>query len=82
MEKAKELLEEAGFDYSKKIRICYYYDDQTTVDAMDLVCQNLADAGITAEAFLATGDIGSILYDVHNYDIMYAGWNKLDPVIL
>ncbi len=82
VEKAKELLEEAGFDYSKKIRICYYYDDQTTVDAMDLVCQNLADAGITAEAFLATGDLGSILYDVHNYDIMYAGWNKLDPVIL
>lgn len=82
VEKAKELLDEAGFDYSKKIRICYYYDDQTTVDAMNLVCQNLAEAGITAEAFLATGDIGSILYDVHNYDIMYAALNKLDPAII
>lgn len=80
VEGAKQLLTDAGFDFTKKIRICYYYDDQTTVDAMDLVCQNLADAGIQAEAFLATGDLGSILYTVHNYDMLYCGWVKDDPV--
>lgn len=79
---AKKLLDEAAFDYSKKIRICYYYDDQTTVDAMDLVCQNLAEAGIQAEAFLATGDLGNVLYTVHNYDMLYAGWTKDDPVLI
>ncbi len=76
------LLNEANFDFTKGIRICYYYDDQTTVDAMDLVCQNLADAGIKAEAFLATGDLGSVLYTVHNYDILYCGWTKDDPIMI
>ena len=79
---AKKLLDEADFDYSKKIRICYYYDDQTTVDAMDLVCQNLADAGIKAESFLATGDLGNVMYTVRNYDMLYAGWTKDDPVLI
>ncbi|NLZ55279.1 MAG: ABC transporter substrate-binding protein [Clostridiaceae bacterium] len=81
---AKALLDQAGFDYSKKIRICYYYTDQTTADVMSLVCQNLADAGVQAEAFLATGDLGSILYETHNYDIMYAAFANpnTDPVLI
>lgn len=77
---AVALLKEANFDFSKKIRIVYYYDDQTTIDAMDLVVQNLADAGIQAEAFLATGDIGDVLYGVHNYDMMYFGSSPSDSI--
>lgn len=50
--KAKGLWGGVVFDYFKKICICYYYDDQATVNAMDLVCQTLAEASIMTENFL------------------------------
>lgn len=81
VEKAKAMLEAAGFDFTRTIRILYYYDDQTTKDFMELVKQNFADAGVTAEPFLATGDLASIIYEVKNWDIMYAGNGFPDPII-
>ena len=53
VEKGKQMLDAAGFDYDTPIRITYYYDDQITKDVMDIITQNFADAGVTVEAFLA-----------------------------
>ncbi len=69
---AKKLLDEAGFDYTKTLRITTHYADQTTADVMDLVIQNLAEAGVKAEFNLSTGDLVQAFYDVRNYDILYA----------
>lgn len=81
VEKAKQLLDEAGFDYSKPIRFLYYYDDQTTADIMEVMKQNFADAGVTLEPFLATGDLTGIIYDQKNWDMNYSGGGSLgDPV--
>ena len=81
VEKAKELLNAANFDYSKPIRITYYYADQTTKDVMELIKQNFTEAGVKCETTLATGDLGSVLYEVKNFDLMYAGGFKADPVL-
>lgn len=79
--KAKEMLKAAGFDFNRKVRILYYYDDQTTKDFMELIKQNFAEAGVTAEPFLATGDLASVIYKVKNWDIMYAGNGLSDPIL-
>lgn len=80
--KAKELLDAANFDYSQPVRLLYYYDDQTTIDAMTLLAQNCKDAGVILEPFLATGDLGDVLYGQMNWDIMYFGCSNTDPVLL
>ncbi len=82
VEKAKELLDSAGYDYSKAIRLCYYYNEQTTKDIMDIFVQNFAEVGITCAPFLATGDLGAILYDVRNWDIMYCGYSTANPIYI
>lgn len=80
VEKAKQLLDEAGFDYSKPIRFLYYYDDQTTADIMEVLKQNFADAGVKFEPFLATGDLASIIYEQKNWDMNYSGGGSVaDP---
>lgn len=79
VDEAKALLDGAGFDYSHPIRIAYYYTNQTTIDAMDLVVQNLADAGITASAALLDGDLGKLIYEDRNYDMLFCGEAADDP---
>lgn len=80
--KAKELLDSANFDYSHPVRLCYYYDDQTTIDAMTLITQNCKEAGVIVEPFLATGDVGDVLYGTMNYDVMYFGASNSDAVLI
>lgn len=74
VETAKQMLDDAGFDYDTPIRITYYYDDQITKDIMDVITQNFADAGVTVETFLAA-DGGSYeeLYQKRDYEIGYFG---------
>ena len=82
VERAKQLLDEAGFDYSKSIRLLYYYDDQTTADMMEVIKQNFAEAGVTVEPFLATGDLNTIIYSQKNWDMQYcAGGSTGQPII-
>ncbi|MDO4487746.1 MAG: ABC transporter substrate-binding protein [Eubacteriales bacterium] len=82
VEKAKELLNAGNFDFSQPIRICYYYDDQTTIDAMTLLTQNCKEAGVICEPFLATGDLGEVLYGSMNWDLLYFGTTASDPVLM
>jgi len=79
--KAKTMLEAADFDFSRPVRILYYYGDQTTKDLMDVLVQNFAEVGITAEPFLATGDLAAIIYEVKNYDMIYLGGGGSHPIL-
>ena len=49
---------------------------------MDIFVQNFAEAGITLAPFLATGDLGAIIYDVRNWDIGYFGYNVANPIYI
>lgn len=80
VEEARRLLTEAGYyDESGKakapIRLSFYYDDPTTRDAMDYVAANLAELGITVSPFLMVGNLGDRIYDIRNWDIMFAAYN-------
>lgn len=77
---AVQMLEDAGFDFTRTVRIAYYYSDQTTADIMALVVQNFADAGIKAEANVVTGSIVDVVYNQHNWDLCYFGNYGLDAV--
>ena len=83
VETAKKLLDEAGFDYTQTIDLAYYYNDQTTSDIMQLLVQDFAEAGVTLNPYLLTGDLAAAIYTDMNYDIIYlAGssksWNQSD----
>ena len=79
--KAKSMLEDADFDFNHPVRILYYYGDQTTKDLMDVLVQNFAEAGVTAEPFLATGDLASVIYEIKNYDMIYLGGGGSHPIL-
>jgi len=80
VDKARAMLEAADFDYSKPLRILYYYDDQTTEALMAIMTQNFADAGVIAEPFLATGDLDVIINEMKNFDIIYIGGGGSKPI--
>lgn len=71
--KAKNLLKEAKFDFSRTLRIAYYYTDQQTKDLMDAISFYLSEVGIKAESFLLQGDLVSAIYDKREYDLCYGG---------
>lgn len=61
-EKAMALLEEAGWDSNRVLKVVYYYTDQQTVDLMAIIQQQLSAVGIQMEASLVTGDTDAILW--------------------
>ena len=80
---AKALLDAAGFDYENTvIDLAYYYSTTVDVDSMELVKQQLAEAGVKCNAFLLTGDLAAAIYTERNYDILYAqaGNSQTNPV--
>ncbi len=78
VEKAKQMLTDAGFDFNSTLRLLYYYDDQTTADIMALMKQTFAEAGVKVEPFLAQGDLPSIIYEQKNWDMMYCAAGATD----
>jgi len=79
--KARQMLEEANFDFNKPIRLLYYYADQTSADVMEVVTQNFAEAGVKLEPFLAKGDLAAIIYEQKNWDMMYGAFSSNDPIL-
>ncbi|MDR1898593.1 MAG: ABC transporter substrate-binding protein [Treponema sp.] len=75
--KARQLLAEAGFDFSKTVKLATYYGDQTTADLMDAVCHYLGEAGVKAEWRLLTGDLVAQIYEIRDYHAMYAGLSAM-----
>jgi len=79
-EKAKKMLKDAGFDFSRTIDLAYYYDDQTTADIMAMIKQDFAEAGVTLNTILLTGDLATLIYTDSNFDMLYLATSDDDPV--
>ncbi|MGI9417710.1 MAG: ABC transporter substrate-binding protein [Geminicoccaceae bacterium] len=60
-DKARALLEEAGWDDSQVLDVVYYYSDQLTADLMVAMQAYLADVGIQMTYRKLEGDIGGQL---------------------
>lgn len=71
-EKAKALLDEAGYDYSYKFRILYYYSDQTSIDFMEAIAYYLGEIGMDVTLIQSTQGTTD-LFQTRNYDVGYKG---------
>lgn len=76
-ELAKQLLTEAGYDFTRPIRILYYYSDQATADFMDAITYYLGEIGLTTEV-VKTANGTQDLFQTREYDIGYKGLSAFD----
>ncbi len=72
-ELAKQLLEEAGFDFSQPIKLRYYYSDQASINFMDVIAYYWNEIGIQVDVQAFTGDATTQIYDVRDWDVTYKG---------
>ncbi len=72
-EKAKQLLKEAGFDFSRTLKLRFYYADQTSINFMTAVAQYLAQVGIKADVQKFQGDATTEIYKVRDHDLVLKG---------
>jgi len=83
-ERAKALLEEAGFDTSQPVQEVTYYTDQLSTDVLVTIQQMLADVGITLE--LRAVDVptyNQIMSGPDDWDVTFAGAaNGPDPDVM
>lgn len=72
VEKAKADIQASGYDMSRTLRICYYNNDQTTVDLINYMVYCLEQIGLKVEATLSN-DGTTDLFTTRNYDIGFKG---------
>ncbi|OON99805.1 MAG: hypothetical protein ATN35_10795 [Epulopiscium sp. Nele67-Bin004] len=70
--KARELLEEADFDFDYTVRLLTYYTDQTAENFMNAVAAYLGQIGVKTELIFTTQG-GLDLFTTRNYDLGYKG---------
>ena len=71
-EKAKADLTAAGYDFDHTFRICYYNNDQTSIDLISTVAYYLEQAGMKVETTLSN-DGTTDLFTTRDYDIGFKG---------
>ncbi len=69
---AKAALEASGYDMSRTLKICYYNNDQTSIDLINTVVYYLEQVGFTVEATLSN-DGTTDLFTTRDYDIGFKG---------
>ncbi len=72
VEQAKKDLAASGYDMSRPIKICYYNNDQTSIDLINMVVYYLEQMGLTVEATLSN-DGTTDLFTTRDYDIGFKG---------
>lgn len=86
-EKAKKLLEEAGWDPNYELDVVYYYTDQLTVDFMTAIQSYLSEIGMKMKFRLVEGDLATLLWSAPedqvngtsevDWDLCYAATSAL-----
>ncbi len=71
-DKAKADLQASGYDMSRKLKICYYNNDQTSIDLINTIVYYLEQTGLTVEATLSN-DGTTDLFTTRDYDIGFKG---------
>ena len=71
-EAAKAEIAASGYDMSRTLRICYYNNDQTSIDLINMVVYYLEQTGLKVEATLSN-DGTTDLFTTRDYDIGFKG---------
>ena len=72
VEAAKADLKASGYDTTRTLRICYYNNDQTSIDLINTVVYYLEQLGLTVEATLSN-DGTTDLFTTREYDMGFKG---------
>lgn len=75
-EKARELLEEANYDFDRPLVITYYYSDATSYLFLERVAQYLNAVGLKVDLIKSNGS--EDLYELCQYDIMLKGLSSFN----
>ena len=76
-ELAKQLLEEAGYDFNHTFRILYYYSDQGSIDFMEAIAYYLGEVGMKVEVTQSSNGTQD-LFQTRDYDVGYKGLSAFD----
>jgi len=79
-ELAKSMLEDEGFDFSRTIRLRYYYSDPTSKNFMTAIGQSLNDIGLTTDVQMFQGDATTGIWTTRDYDLAYKGLSAYSPM--
>ena len=81
LERAKQLLDEAGWNYDDTLDIITYYTDQVSYDVLEIIKADAAKIGVKVNIIVAAENPGVALYEERNFDMMFflGGGNKLNP---
>lgn len=71
-EAAKAEIAASGYDMSRPLRICYYNNDQTSIDLINMVVYYLEQTGLKVEATLSN-DGTTDLFTTREYDMGFKG---------
>lgn len=72
LDQAKADLAASGYDMTRPLRICYYNNDQTSIDLINMVVYYLEQLGLKVEATLSN-DGTTDLFTTREYDIGFKG---------
>ena len=72
VETGVQMLKDAGFDFSQTLKIVTSYTDQATVDVLDIIVANLAEAGIQGD-YTVDGQTRRASYMTGEYAMTYIG---------
>lgn len=67
-EKAKALLDEAGFDYNQTIKLRYYASDMASGNMMEAIAFAWGDLGVKVDVAKFQGDANEELFNIRDYD--------------
>ncbi len=70
-EGAKQLLQEAGFDFSQTIRLRYFTKGQSTADLMSAIAVYWRAVGIRVELEMFEGSGSQHMFQTRDYDVCY-----------
>ncbi len=77
-ERAKALLEEADFDFSKAIRLRYFTKGQSTADLLNAIAVYWRAIGINVELQMFEGSGSEHMFRTRDYDICYKRLSAFD----
>ncbi len=76
--KARQLLEEAGFDFSRTIRLRYFTKGQATADLMSAIAVYWRAVGIQVELEMFEGSGSKHMFQIRDYDVCYKRLSAFD----
>lgn len=72
LEKAKQLLDEAGWNYDDTIDIMTFYQDQGTADILEIIKNDAEQIGVKVNINVISADVAeAAIYEDRNFDMLF-----------